>query len=60
MQEAPTPIWGGPQKGVLPGYSNQSAFVFHTEDGALGVHGLQVYPNGLVFTATVWERTPDP
>jgi hypothetical protein len=60
MRAAETPIWAGPQKGVLPGYSDQSEFVFHSDDGALAVHGFEVYPNGLLFRATFWERRPDP
>ena len=54
------PEWAGPQPGVLPGYSNQSAFVFHTDVGALAVHGFEVYPNGIRFKASFWERNPDP
>lgn len=54
------PVWAGPQPGVLPGYSNQSAFVFHTDAGALAVHGFEVYPNGIQFKVSFWEREPDP
>ena len=54
------PTWAGPQQGVLPGCSNQSRVVFRSELAALGVHAIEVYPNGVTFKATLFLREPRP
>lgn len=50
------PVWSGPPRGVLPGYSAQKAVVFKTDDTLLVVHRFLVYPNGVEFSLTLVLR----
>ena len=50
------PVWSGPPRGVLPGYSAQKAVVFKTADTLLVVHRFLVYPTGVEFSLTLVLR----
>jgi hypothetical protein len=50
------PVWSGPPRGVLPGYSAQKAVVFKTDDTLLIVHRFLVSPNGVEFSLTLLLR----
>lgn len=56
---AEQPVWAGPPKGVLPGFSAQRAVLFRTDQIFLFVDRFLAYPNGIEFTVSLWLREPD-
>lgn len=50
------PPWFGPPKGVLPGYSQQKATIFKTNENILFLNDFRAYPNGLMFSLNLVLR----